>query len=145
MQKSPSWEANQFSASQEIPRILWNPKVLYCVDKCPPPAPVLCQTMSYQNIRPCSRHMYPFRKTRPLFTVRSCWHLAQHPNRRTTPCRLSATAYSIHSQLPSILEAVPPFVTWGRAMPWWQGPTYHGIILDWYVLVNRAIYKSCRT
>ena len=27
MGHSPSWEANRFSASQEIPRILWNPKV----------------------------------------------------------------------------------------------------------------------
>ena len=27
MKKSPSWEANRFTASQEIPRILWNPKV----------------------------------------------------------------------------------------------------------------------
>jgi len=26
-QKSPSREANYFSASQEIPRILWRPKV----------------------------------------------------------------------------------------------------------------------
>jgi len=29
MQQSPSWEANWFSASQEIPRILWKPKVHY--------------------------------------------------------------------------------------------------------------------
>ena len=29
MQQSPSWEANRFSASQEIPRILWNSKVYY--------------------------------------------------------------------------------------------------------------------
>ena len=27
MVQSPSWEANWFAASQEIPRILWNPKV----------------------------------------------------------------------------------------------------------------------
>jgi hypothetical protein len=27
MEESPSWEANRFSASLEIPRILWNPKV----------------------------------------------------------------------------------------------------------------------
>jgi hypothetical protein len=48
------------------------------------------------------------------------------PNWRTTPCRSSATAYSIYSQLPSILEAVPSPGTRGRAMLWWQGPTYHG-------------------
>jgi hypothetical protein len=33
MQQSPFQEANQFSASQEIPRILRNPKVHYSVIK----------------------------------------------------------------------------------------------------------------
>jgi len=43
MEQSPSLEANWFAASQEIPRILWNPKVYYPIRKCPPPAPTLSQ------------------------------------------------------------------------------------------------------
>ena len=43
MVQSPSWEANWFAASQEIPRILRNPKVHYRTHKPPPPVPILGQ------------------------------------------------------------------------------------------------------
>jgi len=43
MKKSPSWEANWFSASQEISRILRNPKVHYRINKCRSPVSILSQ------------------------------------------------------------------------------------------------------
>ena len=41
MVQSPSWEANWFEASQEIPRISRNPKVHYRTHKRPPPVSIL--------------------------------------------------------------------------------------------------------
>ena len=43
MVQSPSWEANWFVASQEIPRISRNPKVHYRTHKRPPPVSILGQ------------------------------------------------------------------------------------------------------
>jgi len=44
MVQSPSWAANWFAASQEIPRISRNPKVHYRTHKRPPPVSVLGQS-----------------------------------------------------------------------------------------------------
>ena len=43
MVQIPSWEANWFAASQEIPRISWNPKVHYRTHNRSPPVPILGQ------------------------------------------------------------------------------------------------------
>ena len=43
MVQSPSWEANWFATSQEIPRISRNPKVHYRTHKRPPPFSILGQ------------------------------------------------------------------------------------------------------
>jgi len=43
MVQNPSWKANWFAASQEIPRISRNPKVHYRTHKRPPPVSILGQ------------------------------------------------------------------------------------------------------
>jgi len=45
MEYDPCWEASSFSASEEIPRILWNSIDLYCVHI----SPLLIPTLSHIN------------------------------------------------------------------------------------------------
>ena len=77
MVQSPSWEANWFAVSQEIPRISQNPKVHYCTHKLPPPVSILGQpnplhipTSHLLEIHPNIIH--PFTPRSPQRFVATC-------------------------------------------------------------------------
>ena len=54
MELSPSWKAKRFAASQEISRILWNPRIHYLIHKFLPAVPILSQLDSVHTPQPTS-------------------------------------------------------------------------------------------
>jgi hypothetical protein len=66
MKQSPYWDADSFSASQEIARILWNPKVQYRIHTCPPRVLVLRQTI--QSIHKCPPRVLILRQSNTFHT-----------------------------------------------------------------------------
>jgi hypothetical protein len=135
-----------FAASQEIPHILLNPKVHYRIHNWSLPVSILSQlnpvhtpTSHFLKIHLLSLFRW-LGRTKVSVQVRDfVWKcfvtnisevlLAPRPTPKLEDHPLSAVhdcLFNIlYSQLPSILEAVPPSTTQGRTMPVRQGPTYN--------------------
>jgi hypothetical protein len=64
MEQSPSWEANDRFSGQEVPRILWNPKIYYRIHKISP----LVSFLSPMNSAHILTHFEPF----ILKTINKC-------------------------------------------------------------------------
>ena len=90
MVQSPSWAANWFADSQEIPRISRNPKVHYRTHKRPPPVSILGQpnpvhipTSHLMEIRPNIIHPSTLRSPQWSLSLQFSHQHPMHPRRLT--------------------------------------------------------------
>ena len=136
MVQSPSWEANWFAASQEIPRISRNPKLHYRTHKRPPhvsilgqPNPVHIPTSHLLEIQPNIIH--PSKPTSPQWSL-SLWFPHQDP---THPNLLIHTR-----QMPSPSHSSrfyhPHNIGWGVQIIFMQSPLLPRYLVPPNILLN---------
>ena len=125
LHQSPSWEANWFAASQEIPRISQNPKVHYRTHKRPPPVSILGQ---------------------PNPVCISTSHLLEiHPNiiHPSTPRSLQ---WSPSLRLPHQDPIHPPLLAHTRHMPRpsHSSQFYHPHNIGWVQIIQLLVMQSAK-
>jgi hypothetical protein len=122
---SPSWEATNCSATQELPNGLWNPMVHYSVHKSPPLVPILRQISLLHTTIHFRGPLWHFITNLFLsWGVVSPTPILKVGGPPLVNCPIQLIHY-IHSY-PPYQTPSPASATWGRAMPWWKEPTWHG-------------------
>jgi hypothetical protein len=114
MEQSRSWEANCFATSQEIPRVLWNPKVPHCTHKRPPTVPILSQP------NPVLTPTFLFLKIHPNIILPSTPGSPQRSLSLRFPQQnpvqhLSLPPYVLHAPPISIFSILSPARYWIRS------------------------------
>ena len=117
MVQSPSWAANRFAASQEIPHISQNPKVHYRTHNRPPPVSILGQPNPVHTPTPHPLEIHPN---------------IIHPSTPRSP------QWSPSLQFPHQDPIHPPLLTHMRHMssPSHSSPFYHPHNIGWGTQIN---------
>ena len=110
IEQSPSWEVNRLSASQEIPLILWNPKVHYHVHKCPTSVPILSQL---DPVHTLIFHFLEIHSPIYAWVYQMVFSLQVSPPKPRTS--LSSPPYLPHVPITSFFSILSPKQYWVRS------------------------------
>ena len=140
MVQSPSWAANWFAASQEIPRISRNPKVRYRTHKRPPhvsilgqPNPVHIPTSHLLEIHPNIIH--PSMPRPPHWSL-SLWFPHQDPIHPPSP-----QPYAPHAQPISFFSILSPAQYRVRSTNH-LAPRYAILVASLVIAVNKLNWRE---
>ena len=111
MVQTPSWEANSSLTIQEITRTLRNPTVHYCIQKHPPPVPILIQINAF-HASPTHFLKTGFNIIFPYMPRSSKWSLSFVSHQQNSICT-SRVSHAYHMPRPPHSRFDHPNISWG--------------------------------